>query len=148
MTRVALDSNILIYAELEPETEKGRRAADLILRAARDGVIPAQVLGEYLRFVQRRSPAAFADAIRQASLYQAAFLTPPTTDAIINQAADLARAHRLQLWDAVVCAASVAAGAKVLMTEDMQDGRMVEGLRLINPFAAGNAEEIAALWGG
>jgi predicted nucleic acid-binding protein len=148
MTRVALDSNILVYAELEPETEKGRRAADLILRAARDGVIPAQVLGEYLRFVQRRSPAAFADAIRQASLYQAAFLTPPTTDAIINQAADLARAHRLQLWDAVVCAASVAAGAKVLMTEDMQDGRMVEGLRLINPFAAGNAEEIAALWGG
>ena len=57
MTRVALDSNILIYAELEPESEKGTRSAGLILRAARDGVIPAQVLGEYLRFVQRRAPA-------------------------------------------------------------------------------------------
>ena len=40
MTRVALDSNILIYAELEPDSEKGTRSTDLILRAARDGVIP------------------------------------------------------------------------------------------------------------
>ena len=75
MTRVALDSNLLIYAELEPES------AALISRAARDGVIPAQVLGEHLRFVQRRAPAAFEEAIRQASLYQALFLTPPSTDA-------------------------------------------------------------------
>ena len=147
MTRVALDSNILIYAELEPESEKGTRSAALILRAARDGVIPAQVLGEYLRFVQRRAPAAFEDAMRQATLYQAAFLTPPTTDAVVNKAAALARAHRMQLWDCVVCAASLDAGAKVLMTEDMQDGRIIDGLRVINPFAAANAEAIETVLG-
>jgi predicted nucleic acid-binding protein len=44
MTRVALDSNILMYAELEPESEKGSRSIELILRSARDGVIAAQVL--------------------------------------------------------------------------------------------------------
>jgi predicted nucleic acid-binding protein len=145
MARVALDSNILIYAELEPESEKGKRSADLILRAARDAVIPAQVLGEFLRFIQRRVPTAFEDAIRQASIYRAAFLTPPTTDAIINKASELARAHRMQLWDCVVCAASAQAGAKALLTEDMQDGRIIEGLRLINPFNATNAEAIEAL---
>ena len=146
MTRVALDSNILIYAELEPDSEKGKRAADLILCAARDGVIPAQVLGEFLRFVQRRMPAAFEEAIRQALIYQSAFLTPPSTDAIINRAAELARAHHMQFWDGVVCTASADAGAKVLLTEDMQDGRILDGLRLINPFAKANAEEIASLW--
>jgi predicted nucleic acid-binding protein len=57
VTRVALDSNILIYAEIEPDSEKGMRAADLILRIARDGVLPAQVLGEFLRFVLRRFPS-------------------------------------------------------------------------------------------
>ncbi|HTQ83185.1 MAG TPA: PIN domain-containing protein [Pseudolabrys sp.] len=147
MTRVALDSNILIYAELEPDSEKGARSADLILRAARDGVVPAQVLGEYLRFVQRRVPAAFEQAIRQTAIYQGAFLTPPTTDVILNKACELAGAHRLHLWDCVVCAASAAAGARVLMTEDMQDGQMIEGLRLINPFAAANAEAIAVVLG-
>src|SRR5258708_16426091 len=129
MTRVPLDTNILIYVELEPESDKGPRSADLILRAARNGVIPAQVLGEYLRFVQRRVPEAFEDAIRQASIYQAAFLTPPTTDAIINTASALAHAHRMQLWGCVVCAASVQAGAKLLLTEDMQDARILDSLR-------------------
>jgi len=104
MIRVAIDSTILIYAEFEPEPEKGTRSADLILRAAHDGVISAQVLGEFLRFAERRMPAAFDDAIRQALLYQAVFLTPPTTDAIINAASALARANRMQLWDCVVCA--------------------------------------------
>jgi predicted nucleic acid-binding protein len=148
VTRVALDSNVLIYAELEPESEKGRGAATLILRAARDGVISAQVLGEYLRFVQRRVPAVFGQAVRQAAIYQAAFLTPPTTHVTIAKASEMARAHGLQLWDCVVCAASIEAGAKVLLTEDMQDGRMIDGLRLINPFAAGNVEAVDALLGG
>ncbi len=99
MTRVAIDSNILIYAEIEPDSAKGRRSADLILRTARDGVIPAQVLGEFLRFIQRRFPTSFEDAIGQALLYQSVFVTPPTTDATVNKASDLARA---QFWDCVV----------------------------------------------
>jgi predicted nucleic acid-binding protein len=142
MMRVAIDTNILIYAELEPDSEKGTRSVDLILRAARDGVIAAQVLGEFLRFVQRRVPGSFEEAIRQALLYQAVFLTPPTTDAIINKSSEMARTHRLQLWDCVVCVASAQAGAKVLLTEDMQDGRVIDGLRLLNPFAVANTKPI------
>jgi predicted nucleic acid-binding protein len=145
MTRVALDSNILIYAELEPDSDKGTRAIDLILAVARDGVIPVQVLGEYLRFVQRRLPNAFEQAVRQASLYGAAFLTPPTTSAVMDMAAALAREHRMQLWDCVVCAAAAQAGAKVLMTEDMQDRHMLAGLQLINPFIEANSSRIDAL---
>ena len=148
MTRVALDSNVLIYAEIEPDSAKGMRSADVILRAAQDGVIPAQVLGEFLRFVQRRFPASFEEAARQALLYQSVFVTPPTTDAIINQACEMARSQRLQLWDCVVCAASAAAQAKVLLTEDLQDGRIVVGLRLINPFIAANAKSIDDLLAG
>lgn len=146
MTRVALDSNILIYAELEPESGKGKRSADLILRVARDGVIAAQVLGEFLRFIQRRVPAAFQDAIQQVSIYRAVFLTPATTDAVIKKACEIAHEHRMQLWDCVICTASAQAGAKVLLTEDdMQDGRVIDGLRLINPFSAPNAKTIDAL---
>ncbi len=145
MTRVALDSNILIYAELEAESDKGKRCVDLILRAARDGVIPAQVLGEYLRFIQRRVPAAFEEAIRQARIYQRSFLTPATTVDIVNRACDLAHAHHLQFWDCIVCAASMQAGAKALLTEDLQDGRVIDGLLVINPLASANAQAIDAL---
>jgi predicted nucleic acid-binding protein len=70
------------------------------------------------------------------------FITPPTTDAIINKASELARAHRLQLWDCLVCAAFAEASAKVLLTEDMQDGRILDGMRLMNAFVAANLKSI------
>jgi predicted nucleic acid-binding protein len=54
----------------------------------------------------------------------------------------------MQLWGCVVCAASAQAGARALLTEDMQDGRTIDGLRLINPSAAANAGAIEALLAG
>lgn len=145
MPRVALDSNILIYAEVEPESEKGGRARDVILRAARDGVIPCQVLGELIRFVQRRAPASLERAVRQVALYRTAFLTPPTTDEVVAAAAELSHAHDLQFWDSVICVTASRAGANVLLTEDMQDGRFVAGLRILSPFSKANAAEIDAV---
>lgn len=136
--RVALDSNILLYAELEPDSGKGRRAADLIDRAAGDGVIATQVLGEFLRVVQRRAPASFAGALRQADLYRAVFLTPATTDDAMAAAGALALAEGLQLWDALICTVSARQGAELLLTEDMQDGRTFAGVRLVNPFIPAN----------
>lgn len=134
MIRFALDSSILIYAELEPETEKGRRAAAVILLAAQNGVIPVQVFGEFLRFVQRRAPAAFTSARAQVDVCSSLFVAPATSDEILFLAMKIAKAHGLQFWDAVICAAAERAGARVLVTEDLQDGREVGGLRILNPF--------------
>lgn len=146
MARVALDTNVLIYAELEPETDKGARAAEIVLKAAHDGVIAAQALGEFLRFVQRRAPSALEEAIRQTALYRAAFLTPPTTDETIALAAEMSMRRRLQFWDCVIVRSSAGAGATTLLTEDMQDGDFVEGVRLINPFNRNNDSAIEKLF--
>jgi predicted nucleic acid-binding protein len=144
MTRLALDSNILLYAELEPGSAKGKRSTDLVLRAARDGVMPVQVLGEFLRVVQRRLPAAFKAAARQVVHYRKVFLTPPTTDAVLGEAAEIALVHGLQLWDAVICTAAQGAGATLFLTEDLQDGRRLNNLQLLNPFLAKNNARIDA----
>ncbi len=145
--RVAIDTNVLIYAEFEPLTSKGARAADIILRALRDGVIPVQALGEFLRFTQRRAPTSFDAVISQVALYRTLALTPATSDAVLSAAADLARLHSIQFWDAVICAAALDAGAKALLTEDFQDGRMIDGLRIVNPFLAANDTSVDGLIG-
>lgn len=142
MSRVALDSNVLVYAELEPDSAKGNAAADIIARAAHDGVIPVQVLGEFLRVVQRRMPAAFEEAVKQSELYQAVFLTPPTTNAVLAEASHLALGHKLQVWDSVICAAALQAQAEILFTEDLQDGFRIGRLKLLNPFAAANTAAV------
>ncbi|MFZ4072427.1 MAG: PIN domain-containing protein [Caulobacterales bacterium] len=145
--RVAIDTNVLIYAEFEPLTPKGARAVNIILRTLRDGVIPVQALGEFLRFAQRRAPTSFDAAINQVALYRTLALTPATSDAVLSAAADLARLHGIQFWDAVICAAALDAGAKALLTEDFQDGRMIDGLRIVNPFLAANDASVDGLIG-
>jgi predicted nucleic acid-binding protein len=145
--RVAIDTNVLIYAEFEPLTPKGARAVNIILRTLRDGVIPVQALGEFLRFAQRRAPTSFDAAINQVALYRTLALTPATSDAVLSAAADLARLHGIQFWDAVICAAALVAGAKALLTEDFQDGRMIDGLRIVNPFLAANDASVDGLIG-
>lgn len=145
--RVAIDSNIPIYAEFEPNSAKGQRATDIILRALRDCVIPVQVLGEFLRFTQRRAPASFEAAIQQVAHYRALALTPATRDAVLAAAADMARFHGLQFWDAIVCAAAIEARAKALLTEDMQDGRVIDGLQIVNPFHPANDAQLDGMIG-
>ncbi len=103
------------------------------------------MIGEFLRFAQRRRPLLFSHAAARAAHYRRVFIAPSTTPAVLDRAADFASRYNIQFWDAVVCAASLEEQARVLLTEDMQDGAMVGDLRLLNPFNPENAAAVAAL---
>jgi predicted nucleic acid-binding protein len=51
-------------------------------------------------------------------------------------AADLAVNHQLGIWDAVILCAAAEAGCRLLLSEDMQDGFIWQGVTVTNPFAA------------
>lgn len=146
MSRIAFDTNVLVYAELEPDSKRGMRSRDLLLRAGPIGVIPVQVFGEFLRVVQRHASQRLAEAAAQVDQYASFYASPLTTPEILINAAELARAHGFQMFDAIIIVASSSAGANVLLSEDMQDGRAVGGLRILNPFAPSNAAAIDALF--
>ena len=146
MTRIAIDTSLLVYAQLNTDDPKGERAQTLIGRATFDGVMTMQVLGEFLRVVQRSRPDRLAGAIAQVETYADLFATPQTTLEVVTAAAAIARDHKLELWNAVIVSASARAGAEVLLTEDLQDGRVVGGLRVINPFRVENAAAVEALF--
>jgi predicted nucleic acid-binding protein len=46
----------------------------------------------------------------------------------------LARDHRLSFYDALIVASAIEAGCDLLYTEDMQHGRSIGGLAIVNPF--------------
>jgi predicted nucleic acid-binding protein len=136
---IAFDSNVLLYALLEPTTAKGETASDLIERAAvANAVIPAQVLGEILAVVRRRRPALLDLATVTISQFATSFQIAPTDGDVVGRASSLAGRHRLQIWDAVICAAAIKSGATHLVTEDLQDGAMLDGLRFVDPFVSSN----------
>lgn len=147
MIRAALDSNLLVYAALEPQTEKGRQAQALIARVAARGIIANQALLEFTTVVRRRAPDLLLQAIAQVEAWSQSFETAATTDRVVAEALTMAQQHNFQIWDAVIWAAARQAGATVLFTEDLQHGFSADGMRALNPFALDAASLQAAIDG-
>jgi len=51
----------------------------------------------------------------------------------------LASSHGFNFYDALIVASALAAGCDTLLTEDLQAGRKIEGLTIVNPFASAAA---------
>ncbi len=143
--RVALDSNVLLYALLEPDSARGERAMGVIGRAAGRGVLAVQALGEFLWVVRRKRPDWAARATGRVNFYSRTFALVETDLALLLAADDLSARHRVPFWDALILKASARGGAAVCLTEDMQDGTTLDGVRIVNPFAPANAAELERL---
>lgn len=136
MRRFALDTNVLVYAVLERRSGKGERCAALIKAASDGGVLPVQVLGEFLNVVRRRRPELMDVALRTFEACRSTFVIVPTEPDTLLAAAAFAQRYMLQFWDAVIWQASAQSGATVLVSEDLQGGFAAGGMRVVNPFSS------------
>jgi len=133
--RSFFDTNVLIYTDDRAAPAKQRRALELVAehRLAGTGVVSLQVLQEYFVTVTRKLHVDAQVARRKVELLaelDVAVLGLPD----ILAAIDLHRLHKLSFWDALVVRAAQQAGCTVLYSEDMQNARQVDGLRIVNPF--------------
>lgn len=129
---VFLDSNILIYAALQPD----RRSEAARALLATGGVISVQVLNEFANVARRKLRRSWPEITNALSDIQALFPTPvPLTIATHKAAVALAERFGFAFYDAVIVASALEAGCTTLMSEDMQDGLVVEArLTVRNPF--------------
>jgi predicted nucleic acid-binding protein len=139
--RVALDTNILVYAEGAQRlpSDAGRIAAARALVArvpAEDLVLPVQVLGELYNVLTRRQGRPPLDASAAIEIWRTATIVQAITGDVLGATISLAGTHHLQIWDAIILAAAAEAGCGLLLSEDMQDGFAWRGTIVANPFAA------------
>jgi predicted nucleic acid-binding protein len=132
-----VDTNILVYAHDASETVKQPVARDLLNRlwAERRGTLSTQILQEFYAVATRKlaSPMSRPEAREIIGLYSAWRVVVIDSPLILN-ASQLEEAHQLSFWDALVLEASRVAGAELLLSEDLQHGRAIEGVRIENPF--------------
>src|SRR6185312_10055374 len=133
--RSFLDTNILVYADDKSAPLKQKQAIDLVARHRRagTGVVSMQVLQEYFVTVTRKLGVDAKIARRKVELLAEFDVAAPDV-ADILAAIDLHRLHGFSFWDSLIIRSAKQAGCSVLLTEDMQDTREVDGLRIINPF--------------
>ena len=133
--RSLLDTNILVYADAADDPAKQRRAVTLItsLRQAGTAVLCTQVLQEYVNVALRKLRLPLA-LIRERLAFYRRFEVVPTSADLIAGALDLHVLHSLSFYDAMILQAAVVSGCQRVLSEDMQHGATLGGVRIENPF--------------
>lgn len=130
-----VDSNVLVYAV--GATAKGQAARECLdaLVPKDEVVISAQVVAEV--FVNVLSVVGEPEAARYC-LNLLDTTSVQTLDAETSRLAlRLHSRYEFSYWDSQILAAAIASGARCLLTEDMQDGQVIEGVTVVNPFRPG-----------
>lgn len=133
---VALDTNVLVYAEGLNGAEKKQTALDVLGRLVPDSTfIPVQVLAELLAVLVRKAGVSRSRGVAAVLGWGDAFPLIETSSGVLLSAMNLVTTHHLSVWDAVILAASADAGCRVLLSEDLQEGFTWSGVTVVNPFA-------------
>jgi predicted nucleic acid-binding protein len=133
-----LDTNLLIYA-IDP-TEPAKQAIALRWLAdaheTGNGCLSYQVVQEWFNVVLRKSATSLRPA-EAASIYSR--LIEPlwriqSSRELLDTAIDLHRRHSFSWWDSLIVSAAIQGGCNQLVSEDLQHGRQIRGVTILNPF--------------
>lgn len=130
-----IDTDLLVYVDAADERKKQQRAIEYVgaLRAQGTAVLSTQVLQEYVAVTLRKLLLS-ADLVRERlSVYERFEMVPATPEGI-RGALDLMVLHRLSFNDALIVEAAARSGCAQLLSEDMHDGAVIRGVRIVNPF--------------
>ena len=134
--KVALDTNVLAYAEGTNGAPMREKALELIQRLQPEGIVlPVQTLGELFTVLVRKAKRQPVRARAAVLSWRDAYSVVETSGAVMVNAMDLATDHGLTIWDSVVLAASAEAGCRLLLSEDLHEGFTWRGVTVTNPFA-------------
>lgn len=133
--RLALDTNILVYAEgVNGEDRKSTALSILRGFGEFEVIVPVQALGELFTVLTRKAKWP-AEQARSAVLgWSDAYQVADTTPAVLIEAMELATTHRLSFWDSVMLATAAQADCRMLLSEDMQSGFTWRGVTVRDPF--------------
>jgi predicted nucleic acid-binding protein len=135
--RSFFDTNVLIYADDSATPRKQQRAIELVSEHRRSGtgVVSLQVLQEYLVTATRKLQVDARVARRKVELL-AEFDVVTSELADVLAAIDLHRLHGISFWDALIVRSAKQSGCRILLSEDMQHSSQIDGIQIVNPFAA------------
>ncbi len=134
-----VDTNVLVYAYDPTDGTKRARATEVLtqLGALRTGSLSVQVMGEFFTTVTRKIPSPLTDGQAERTLanYARSWTVYELSTAIVLEAIRGLQRYRLSYWDALIWATAKLNQVPYVLTEDMQHGQFLEGVRFQDPFA-------------
>jgi predicted nucleic acid-binding protein len=135
--RVLLDTNILVYAYDKHEPEKQIKAQDILKTAIKEdsAILSAQILGEFFVVVTRRikEPLSINDAEKIIDILTV-LQVAEIDRSLVKMAIGTQRDYGISYWDSLVVATAEREGCKKVLSEDLNDGQIYNGVLIENPF--------------
>lgn len=137
MSLAFFDTNVLIYSDDASNPAKQTQASILLDEhlTANTAVLSLQVLQEYFATMTSKLHASPEKAQRRVEIFCCAKVVRFEIADLIA-AIELHRLIPISLWDAMIVHAARIGGATVLYSEDLQHGKVLGGVRVVNPFLA------------
>ena len=132
-----VDTNVLLYAVSTADEERAKQERAREILAEKDLALSVQVLREfYVQSTHRARPERLSHD--QAVSLIESWMRFPVQEMTVNVMRNaLATAARwdISYWDAAVVEAARETSCATLLSEDLQDGMDLAGVRVENPFA-------------
>lgn len=131
-----VDTNVLIYAHDADAKSKHEVAKSVLgkLWSERTGVLSMQVLQEFYVNVTRKIASPLPRNVARLVVNSYATWCVETTPAEISSAFRIEDESRIGFWDALIVASAVKCGVSRILSEDLNAGQMIAGIRVENPF--------------
>lgn len=129
-----IDTNIFIYS-IDTKSPHKQLIAHRLLKSCHvdDTFVSTQVLQELYNVAttkMKHSPETARNAVQFATRFNVRQVSINTIFSAIN----INTRYQLSFWDSLILAAAIEVGCDTLYTEDLNDGQVVEGVKIVNPF--------------
>jgi predicted nucleic acid-binding protein len=132
-----LDTNVLVYLFDAGQPGKQAISREILERQGFDLELhlSTQVLQEFFVAATRKLKPQLSVEDALGALSDLAELPTVQVDfPLVVAAARLSQKHQVSFWDGLILEAAAGCGCSTVLTEDLQDGWEVRGLRVENPF--------------
>lgn len=136
-TKVFFDSNILVYFVDGADPQKQLIAENLIKNAVinDNGVISTQSLQEFFAATTRKLLCSKEKAKEYVENFSDSFTVEQVSVPLILKAINISIKNKFSFWDSLILSAAIQSGCIICYSEDLTNGQIVEGVKIVNPFA-------------
>lgn len=129
-----IDTNVLLYYFATDPTALHKKTIAETLLDQNDCVLSVQVLQEF--YVQVTRPTRISsDEAERFIISMLRFPIQSQTPELLQLAFDIRRQLKFSYWDSAIVAAAMMTNCDILYTEDLQHGQIINGIKVVNPFA-------------
>jgi predicted nucleic acid-binding protein len=133
--RTFIDSNILLYAIDRRDRVRRQKARSIIKELIKSGlgVVSTQVAQEFYVIATKKLGVDPLAAKRVVEMLHQLDLISINIELILG-AIDCSILSKISFWDALIVVSARSSGCKVLLSEDLADSQIINGVRVRNPF--------------